>query len=159
MPLSRLARLSAALFAAAILVVACGQGGGGPLASFDGASITIQARDLAFNPDIVTAPANVALRLVLDNQDQGVPHNLHVFQGDTDFGKSPTVVGPGYTSIELPPLAPGRYQFACTIHPDMIGTVIVAVGASAGPSDPAALVPPNAPSRSAADPADVPAGS
>lgn len=144
MPLSRLVRLAAPV-AAAVLVVGCGPSGPDALASFAGSSITIQARDLAFNPDIVTAPAGVPLRLVLDNQDQGVSHDIHVFQGDTDLGRAPAVVGPGLTSIELPALAPGRYQFACTLHPDMVGTIIVAAGASAGPSDPADTLPPDVP--------------
>jgi plastocyanin len=113
------------------LVAGC-SAGTGAIASFAGATITIQARDLAFNPDIITAPAGVPLRLVLDNQDQGVSHDLRVFQGDTELGRAPAVVGPGISSIELPALAPGRYQFACTLHPDMIGTIILAPGASAG---------------------------
>ena len=158
MPLSRLVRLAVPAVAV-VLVVGCGPSGHGPLASFDGASITIEARDLTFNPDIVTAPSGVPLRLVLDNQDQGVSHDLHVFQGDTDLGQAPAVVGSGLTSIELPALAPGRYQFACTLHPDMIGTIIVAPGASAGPSDPADTLPPDAPTLPVDNASDAPAAS
>jgi plastocyanin len=130
----RLAPLAGLPLAIAVLAVACGPSAPDPLASFSGASVTIVARDIAFDPDIVTMPANEPLRLVLDNQDAGVPHDLRVFQGDTDLGTSPIVTGPGLTAIELPPLAPGRYQFECTIHPVMIGTIVVAVGASPGAS-------------------------
>jgi plastocyanin len=128
-----------------ILVAACGLGGPDPQASFSGATLTIQARDLTFAPDIATAPAGQPLRIILDNKDVGVPHNLHVFRGDTEFGKTDSVEGPGMIALELPALAPGRYQFACSIHPNMIGTIIVANGAVAGPSDPAETPPPDGP--------------
>ncbi len=150
--------LLAAPLAVALLAGGCGSGVAGPNASFAGVSITIEARGLAFNPDIVTAPADMPLRLVLDNQDQGVSDNLRVFQGDTELGQSPAVVGPGYVSIELRPLSPGRYQFASTLHPDMIGTIIVAVGASAGPSDPADTLAPDAPALPVESASGAPAG-
>ena len=169
MPHPRLCLL-AAISVAALLAGGCGAGTANPTAPFAGASITIQARGLAFSPDIVTAPANVPLRLVLDNQDQGVSDDLRVFQGGTELGRSPAVVGPGYASVELPPLAPGRYQFASTTHPDMIGTIIVAVGASAGaspvpsagpsavPSGEPSGPPSGSPSGASAEPSAVPSG-
>ena len=145
----------APLALALTVVAGCGPSGPDPLASFAGASLTIQARGLEFAPDIATLPADVPIRLVLDNQDAGIAHNLHVFQGDTDLGTSPDVTGPGLVAIELPPLAPGRYQFDCTLHPDMIGTLLVQVGASAGataqPGDsaaPAESAPSAAPAES-----------
>jgi plastocyanin len=131
MPRSRLA-LVATLVGLAALAAGCGSGPATSLAPFSGASLTIQARDIAFHPTIVTMPAGEPLRLVLDNEDAGVGHNLHVFQGSTDLGQSPTVVGPGVAAVELPALPPGRYQFQCTIHPGMIGTIIVQAGASPG---------------------------
>jgi len=142
-----------------VLAAGCGPSGSDPLASFSGASLTIQARDLTFAPDIATAPANVPLRLILDNKDAGTAHNIHVFQGDTDFGTSSSVEGPGLTAVELPALAPGRYQFECTIHSQMIGTILVSAGASAGPSDPAETPPPDGPSPSPDAGSDSPSGS
>ncbi len=112
---------------------------------FAGTSLTIQARDLAFDPDILTAPAGQPLRLVLDNRDTGIGHNLHVFQGATDLGQTATVVGPAQATVELGQVAAGRYQFQCTIHPDMIGTVIVQAGAAAGPSSPDDVPPTDTP--------------
>ena len=116
------------------VIAGCGPGGVDPLTSFSGASLTIDARDLTFDPVIATMPAGVPLRLVLDNHDAGVEHNLHVFQGATDFGTSPSVIGPGLTAIELPALAPGSYQFECTLQADMIGTIMVVAGATPGPT-------------------------
>lgn len=125
--------LVAPMLAGAVLA-ACGPAAPDPLASFNGASITIDARDLTFDPVIVTMPAGQPLRLILNNHDEGVAHNLHVFRGDTDYGMSTSVVGPGLTAIELPAMAAGSYQFECTLHPDMIGTLKVAVGATPGPT-------------------------
>lgn len=123
-PLTRLLPAFALVLVLALGVGACATGGG-PTASFSGATVTIGARDLAFDPDITSAPAGVPLRIVLDNHDDGVGHNIHVFQGDASLGQSDTAVGPGSAVLELGPLAPGRYQFACTIHPSMIGTITV----------------------------------
>jgi plastocyanin len=131
-------RPRASLLAASLLVsvalAGCGPAAPDPSRTFDGASLTIDARGLAFDPDIVTMPAGQPLRLVLNNHDEGVGHNLHVFQGDTEFGKSATVIGPGLAAVELPALPPGSYEFGCTIHPDMVGTLVVAVGATPGPT-------------------------
>jgi plastocyanin len=92
---------------------------------FSGATVTVQAIDVQFEPDTITMPSGQPLRIVLDNQDAGVPHDVHVFQGDTDYGKSTIVTGPGLTELRFGPLPPARYTFACTIHPDMAGTLIV----------------------------------
>ena len=115
-------------------LASCGAPAADPLGSFGGASLTIVARDLTFDPVIVSMPAGQPLRLILDNRDEGIAHNLHVFQGDTDFGTSPSVIGTGLTAVELPSMPPGSYQFECTLHPDMIGTLIVAMGATPGPT-------------------------
>jgi plastocyanin len=156
---ARSSLLAAIPLALAVLAAGCGDSGPDPLASFSGASLTIQARDLTYAPDIATAPANTPLRLVLDNKDSGVPHNIHVFQGDHDLGQTRTIEGPGLAAVELPALAPGRYQFSCTIHPEMIGTILVESGASAGPSDPAETPPPDAPTPPPDSSSDAPSGS
>jgi plastocyanin len=149
----------AVVLTVAALAAGCSAGGGSaPVPSFAGASVTIQARNIAFDPDIVTLPAGQPLRLVLDNQDAGIGHNLHVFQGSTDIAQSPTVIGPGTTTVELGTLAPGRYQFQCTIHPSMIGTVIVEAGGVAGPSSSDGVAPTDAP-PSEAPSSGAPSGS
>jgi plastocyanin len=93
--------------------------------SFEGGSVTVEAISLQFTESVVNLPTGVPLRLVLDNKDAGVPHNLRVFQGDTEYGKSPTVSGPGLAEVRFGPLPVGRYQFQCEIHPAMLGTVVV----------------------------------
>jgi plastocyanin len=102
-----------------------GGNGASAVGPFDGASVTVVAVGLQFQPAIVTLPSGRPLRIVLDNQDAGVPHDIHVFQGDTDYGKSAIVTGPGLAAVTFGPLAAARYSFECTIHPDMNGEIVV----------------------------------
>ena len=95
------------------------------LPPFTGASATVVAVGLQFQPTEVTLPAGQPLRLILDNQDSGVPHNLKVFQGDTLIARSPNVSGIGQTEVRFGPLAAGTYQFSCEVHPSMLGSIKV----------------------------------
>lgn len=125
-PTPAAALAAALLLGLAVLVAGCGPGSGpGPDASFSGAEATIEAVNVQFEPVTVTLPAGQPLRLILDNKDAGVPHDLHVFRGEQEVGRSPTIIGPGLTEVRFGPLTPGNYQFQCEIHPDMIGTLAV----------------------------------
>jgi plastocyanin len=116
--------VSALALVVALAVAGCSSAPA-PLPSFSGASATVTARGLAFQPVEVKLPAGQSLRLVLDNQDAGVPHNIQVRQGDTIYGTSPNVTGPGQTEVRFGPLTAGTYQFVCDIHASMIGTIVV----------------------------------
>jgi plastocyanin len=96
-----------------------------PLPSFSGQSITVVATGLQFQPTQMSLPAGQPLRIVLDNQDAGVPHNIRVFSSDTEIAKSPTITGTGQTEVRFGPLAAGTYQFACEVHPSMMGTLTI----------------------------------
>jgi len=102
-----------------------GGNGAAVVGPFNGPSITVQAIGLQMEPDSITMPSGKQLRIILDNQDTGVPHDIRVFQGDTEFGKSAVVTGPGLTEVRFGPLKPARYTFACTIHPAMAGTLLI----------------------------------
>ena len=124
--LSPMRRLSAVILAMLIAVSAAAcSSGSAALPSFTGASATIVAVGLQFQPTEVSLPAGQPLRLVLDNQDAGVPHNIRVFTADTEIAKSPTVTGTTQTEVRFGPLAAGTYQFACEIHPSMMGTLTI----------------------------------
>jgi plastocyanin len=118
-------RPTAVLLAVLLAALAgCGSGGGieGP---FTGASVTLRAVGIAWEPTSLTLPANTPLRIVLQNDDEGIPHNVRVFQGEQVFGTSPTVRGIATTEVRFGPLPAARYQFVCDVHPDMIGTLVV----------------------------------
>ena len=92
---------------------------------FVGQTATVMAVNIAFDPVELALPAGGPLRIVLDNQDSGVPHNVKVFLGDREIAKSPAVTGPATTEVRFGPLPPASYQFICEVHPNMLGTLVV----------------------------------
>ena len=90
------------------------------------AATTITARNVEFAPTTVAMEAGVPLRLVLQNEDAGVPHNILVRGGGTDIGKTEIVTGIDRAELSFGPLPPGDYAFLCEIHPNMTGTITVA---------------------------------
>jgi plastocyanin len=111
---------------AAVMVGACG----GPSAPVDagpftGAEAVVKAVNIAYDPVAISLPTGVPLRLVLDNRDNGVPHDIKVLQGDQGLGQSPVVTGPAMTEVRVGPLSPGTYQYQCTVHPNMLGTLTI----------------------------------
>ena len=118
-------RPAAIAFVVALVLAGCGSSAPSVDPSFAGGSATVEVIGLQFTETIVNLPAGVPLRLILDNQDAGVPHDLRVFAGDTEYAKSATVTGPGLAEVRFGPLPAGRYQFGCDVHPAMLGTVVV----------------------------------
>ncbi len=92
---------------------------------FGGPSATVRAVSVSYDPGEISLPGGVQVRIVLDNQDSGVPHDVRVIQGDRVFGTSPVVTGPATTEVRFGPLTPARYQYVCTVHPNMIGTLVI----------------------------------
>jgi mono/diheme cytochrome c family protein/plastocyanin len=88
------------------------------------ASVTVTASGIAFTTPAVTVPAGTAFTLELDNQDASVPHDVQIKDG-TGAQVFKTDVFPGVEkrSFEVPALAAGTYPFACTVHPNMTGTL------------------------------------
>jgi plastocyanin len=93
--------------------------------------ITLVAHDIAFDPVALSAPPGVALHVELENRDPGIPHGL-VLRAGPGFGmslrESEIVAGPAGTSVEVPGLVPGRYQFSCPVHPNMTADLTVGSG-------------------------------
>ena len=90
-------------------------------------AIDISANNLKYSTDKLTATAG-AVTIVFDNQESGVPHNIHVFKGKSSSGDSA-----GQTDIESGPkkqtlkldLTAGTYYYQCDVHPNMNGTLTV----------------------------------
>lgn len=91
-------------------------------------TLTITAKDIAYAPAQMSAPAGSPLQIRFDNQDAGVPHNLGLY-GDAGFStklyESAIKSGPAVEDITIPGLVPGTYQFRCTVHPNMTATLTV----------------------------------
>ena len=80
--------------------------------------------------DLQALPAQTPTALTLDNQDQGVTHNIHIFTDETmasSLFDGKDVVGPSKETYTVPPLDAGTYYFHCDTHPTMNGAVKVAV--------------------------------
>ncbi len=93
-------------------------------------SITIVGKNVAFDQTSLTAPVGSTVNITFDNQDAGVPHNIHFY---SDAGYSQTVdnaqtqvqAGPVKQTVSFPaPSQPGKYYFRCDVHPEqMKGTI------------------------------------
>jgi len=119
----------------ALVGTACSSGGGGgsSSASVGGCTaasatdltgdnpFTVTMKDLAFHPSCFSAKNNSTIKL--ENQDT-VNHTF------TIIGTGVDVLVPAGQTLTKPGanLAPATYQFHCTIHPQMTGTLIVVAG-------------------------------
>jgi len=91
-------------------------------------SLVLVASNILFDKKDLSAAAGT-VTLDLDNQDAGVPHNLHVFSGTSatgaSLGATALEAGPIRQSLKLE-LAKGQYSFVCDVHPTtMTGTITV----------------------------------
>ena len=125
---SRTARraLGLALSAALLLgLSACGsddgESSGGPGGSLPPGDVVIVADNIAWNTDELQAPADTDFTIVIDNQDEGVQHNLNIketeFRTELETGVSAQVL-----QINLPA---GEYDYICDLHPNMASTLTV----------------------------------
>jgi len=90
----------------------------------------------------LSVPAGGPIELAFDNQEQGVQHNVSVWEAE-DFSGSglfigDVITGPSSITYSIQPLAAGTYYFRCDIHPTtMTGTI----AADEGPPKPGGTEP------------------
>ena len=91
--------------------------------------VTAISATAGFNPSTLTAPANQPFTVQFTNSDPSVPHNFSIHKANPDGSDwlAPVNADGGQSaSYNPPPLAPGDYQFFCSLHPTtMIGTLHV----------------------------------
>jgi hypothetical protein len=125
----------------AVLLAACGAPGpasvgsptAAPIPSFDGLVIDLVAKGQQFSKKELQAPAGVAFRVLLDNQDKDFYHGFAIGTGATAAearaGKlvytGEILVGPVVHAYDIPALTPGTYWFFCQPHVNMNGTIVV----------------------------------
>jgi heme/copper-type cytochrome/quinol oxidase subunit 2 len=81
-----------------------------------------------FDPDTLSAPADTPWVVQLTNSDTGVPHDFAIRRANpdgSDWQGDPDPVGGESATYQPPPLAAGTYEFFCSIHPNMTGTLNV----------------------------------
>lgn len=100
-----------------------GGGGGAPTAApLPEGDVVITAVNILFVETSVTVPAGREFTIVFDNQDT-VPHNVDIKQDGRDIWIGEIFSGPEVRVYTVPPLAAGTYDFICTVHPNMTGTM------------------------------------
>jgi heme/copper-type cytochrome/quinol oxidase subunit 2 len=99
-----------------------------PTAAPGGATIEVTAVSVAdgFDPSQLSVPADQPFTVNLTNADPQVPHDFAVRNVDgagTNWQGDPDAPGGGSATYNAPPLAAGEYEFYCSIHPNMVGTL------------------------------------
>jgi plastocyanin len=120
------------LVALAVIAAAC-SGGSGATASPGGSGApapsaaagdgtVVVAKDLKFSTASITAPADEAFQILLDNQDS-VPHNIAIKDAAGTVAFKGEIVTGAQVVNNVPALAAAAYEFFCEVHPDMKGTL------------------------------------
>ncbi len=93
-----------------------------------GTTLKISALNVAFDKNCLAATAGKPFKIVFDNKDAGIPHNVSVYDGTTALYPPETPqAGPSVVTYNVPALNAGTYKFQCDVHPTtMFGTFIVA---------------------------------
>jgi cupredoxin-like protein len=98
-------------------------GGGGPSAAPIAADVIVTAEGIQWTTPSVQAPTGKAFSLALDNRDTQ-PHDIAIKDASgKEVYKTDVVTGPKVQIFQAPALTGGAYTFACTIHPNMTGTL------------------------------------
>ena len=101
--------------------VACAEGGT--------ATVTICAQLVAFETASITVPAGAPFTIHFVNKDAGIPHNVAIHE---ESGTGPEIYqgeifnGVDERTYDVPALTAGKtYVFVCTVHPNMLGAIVV----------------------------------
>jgi plastocyanin len=103
-----------------------GSGGGGSAPPPAPGTLTLVARNLAFDKRSLTALPNTQTRLQFTNDDAGVLHNVAIYTNNratTKIFVGELTTGTNTTTYTFTSPAAGTYFFRCDSHPDqMTGT-------------------------------------
>jgi len=88
--------------------------------------VELSAMMIQYEQTELSAPADAPFVIRFDNKDAGTPHNVEIkdANGQSVF-KGEIFNGAAVKDYAVPALAAGTYQFVCTVHPNMVGTLTV----------------------------------
>jgi len=89
------------------------------------AVLEIAAQNIAYDKDELSAPADTPFQIVFANNDAGIPHNVEIRQDGQSIWMGEIFNGVETRTYEVPALPAGTYEFICTVHPNMVGTLTV----------------------------------
>jgi cytochrome c oxidase subunit II len=81
-----------------------------------------------FDPSELSVAADTPWTVNLTNSDPQIPHNFAIHEATPEGGDwvgQPNADGGGSAVYQPPPLPAGTYQFFCSLHPNMVGTLNV----------------------------------
>ena len=92
----------------------------------DATVLDVVAEGVQFDPLALTAPADEQFGIAFDQRDAGVGgHDVDIRNDDGTVADNPVLQEPGETTYTIAPLAAGAYEFFCSVHPNMTGTLTV----------------------------------
>lgn len=99
---------------------------GAPSPAGPATALGLAAQNIAFDKTELSVAANVAFQIRFDNKDAGIPHNVEIKDaaGASVF-KGEIFPGVAIRPYDVQPLAAGNYQFVCSVHTNMVGTLAV----------------------------------
>jgi plastocyanin len=88
-------------------------------------NVTVTAQGIKFLEKTFTAPADRPFTIVLDNQADGIAHDIDLIDASgAKVADNKPVVGVSSVVYDIGALPAGTYTFICSLHPipDMTGT-------------------------------------
>lgn len=101
---------------------------GGPSGGPSAATVQLSASSATgFDQGTAEAAAGAPLTIMFVNKDPAAPHNVSIKNATPqgDFVGQPIANAGQTAQYSAPPLAAGQYQFYCSVHPNMTGTLTV----------------------------------
>jgi plastocyanin len=91
-----------------------------------GTVLQLSAINVDWEQKELSAPADTAFTIHFNNKDANVPHDVVIRDaGGMEMFRGQLTTGPQEIDYQVPALAAGSYQFICSVHPNMIGTLTV----------------------------------
>ncbi len=101
-------------------------GSGGPTAP--PGALTVVAKNVQYDVQALEAPADQPFAIFFRNEDPpSVPHDVDIrpADGGQAIMDQPTINGGASAAYQYDPLQAGTYQFVCSVHANMTGTLTV----------------------------------